>query len=66
MNKEMELLSLTEAAEKLGLSRKRVFDFIKENRLPAHKIGKTYAILESDLQLVSNRKTGRPKKEKKD
>lgn len=54
------LISMTEAAEKLGISRKRVFDFIKAERLPAQKIGKTYVIREVDLELVRERKTGRP------
>ncbi len=55
---------MTEAAERLGLSRKRVFDFIKDGRLPAQKIGTTYAIRENDLELVKERKTGRPPKVK--
>jgi excisionase family DNA binding protein len=61
MNEPLEnLISMTEAAEKLGISRKRVFDFIKTERLPAQKIGKTYVIREADLELVRERKTGRP------
>lgn len=61
--KEENLISLTEAAEKLGLTRKRVFDFIKDERLPAQKIGTTYVIRESDLDLIKDRKPGRPPKD---
>lgn len=64
MNKESNLLSVIEAAEKLGVSRIRVNQFINEGRLPAQKIGRSYVILESDLQLVENRQTGRPPKAK--
>lgn len=54
------LISVTQAAEKLGLSRKRVFEFIRAERLPAVKVGAAYVIKESDLQLVGQRATGRP------
>ena len=64
MNKETKLLSVIEAAEKLGVSRIRVNQFIDEGRLPAQKVGRSYVILESDLELVKDRKTGRPPKVK--
>jgi excisionase family DNA binding protein len=64
MSKETKLLSVIEAAEKLGVSRWRVNQFIDEGRLPAKKVGRSYVILESDLQLVENRQTGRPPKDK--
>ncbi len=64
MSKETKLLSVIEAAEKLGVSRWRVNQFIDEGRLPAKKVGRSYVILESDLQLVENRQTGRPPKAK--
>jgi len=64
MNKETKLLSVIEAAEKLGVSRWRVNQFIDDGRLPAKKVGRSYVILESDLQLVENRQTGRPPKNK--
>ncbi len=64
MNIEPKLLSVIEAAEKLGVSRIRVNQFIEEGRLPAQKVGRSYVILESDLQLVENRQTGRPPKDK--
>ena len=64
MSKEIKLLSVIEAAEKLGVSRWRVNQFINEGRLPAKKVGRSYVILESDLELVENRQTGRPPKDK--
>lgn len=51
-----------EAAEKLGVSRWRVNQFINEGRLPAQKIGRSYIIKETDLNLVRKRKIGRPSK----
>lgn len=64
-NKEANLLSVLEAAEKLGVSRWRVNQFINEGRLPAQKIGRSYVIKEGDLELVRKRKVGRPLKEDK-
>lgn len=64
MSKETKLLSVIEAAEKLGVSRIRVNQLIDNGRLPAQKIGRSYVILESDLQLVKDRPTGRPPKAK--
>lgn len=66
MNKEIKLLSVAEAAQRLGVTRARVNQFISENRLPAQRIGRSFAIREEDLSLVENRKTGRPPKEKRD
>jgi excisionase family DNA binding protein len=56
------LLSVSEVAERLGVIRQRVFQFIQSGRLPALMIGSQYVIKESDLSLVADRKTGRPKK----
>lgn len=62
MSKEIKLLSVAEVAEKLGVTRARVNQFISENRLPAQRIGRSFVIREEDLSLVENRKTGRPLK----
>jgi len=58
-----KLLSTTQAAERLGLSVPRIQTFIWEGRLPAVKVGRSYAIDEDDLKLVEGRKTGRPPQE---
>lgn len=65
MNNEVKLLSVAEAAERLGVTRARVNQFINEKRLPAQRIGRSFAIREEDLSLVENRQTGRPPKVKK-
>ncbi len=59
------LLSVTETAKRLGVIRQRVFQLIKSGKLPAVMIGSQYVIKESDLELVKDRKTGRPPKDKK-
>ena len=59
------LISTKEAAEKLGLSLRRVQALITVGRLPAQKIGNSYVVKEKDLELVMVRKPGRPPKESK-
>ena len=58
----MKLLTTKEAAEQLGISVRRIQELIKKGRLPADKFGRALVIRESDLQLVEERKVGRPKK----
>lgn len=57
-------LTTQEAAERLGISPIRVRQLITDGRLPARKFGRDYMIDESDLQLVEDRKPGRPPKAK--
>lgn len=57
-------LTTREAAEKLGVTVGRVQQFVAEGRLPSVKIGRDRFVLESDLALVAERKTGRPPKSK--
>ncbi len=56
------LISVTEAAKRLGVIRQRVFQLIKAGKLPAKMVGSQYIIQESDLELVKDRQTGRPPK----
>lgn len=58
-----KLLSVKGCAEVLGVNRQRVQTLISQGRLPAQKIGNSYVIKESDLELVKHRKPGRPKKQ---
>ncbi len=58
----MSLISTKEASEKLGVSVLRVQQLIWAKRLPARRIGRDYVIDETDLQLVKERKNGRPAK----
>lgn len=61
---EIKLISVAEAAKILGVTRGRVNQFITDKRLPAQRIGRSFAIREEDLQLIQNRRTGRPPKVK--
>ncbi len=58
----MKLLSAKEAAEKLGVSDRRVRALITTGKLPATRVGNSYVIQESDLKTVAERVNGRPKK----
>lgn len=60
----MKLISSAEAAKKLGVHITRVQVLIREGRLPAMLVGRTYVIQERDLKLVKDRKPGRPKNAK--
>jgi len=59
------LISSKEAAERLGLSLRRVQALITDGRLPAQKIGNSYVVNEKDLELVKERTPGRPKNSQK-
>ncbi len=56
------MLTTEEAATHLGVTTARVRQMIIAGRLPAQRFGRSHMILESDLQLVENRKAGRPPK----
>lgn len=58
----MKLLTTSEVAERLGVTMKRVQAMIRDERLPAEKMGRDYVIREEDLKLVADRKPGRPPK----
>ncbi len=60
----MKLLPTKDVAKALGLSVQRIHALINSGRLPAQKIGRDYLINEKDLELVRERKAGRPKKDK--
>ena len=64
MPRMSKLLSTTQAAERLGVTVPRVQTLIWEGRLPAQRVGRSYAIAEDDLRLVADRKPGRPPKAK--
>ncbi|MBA4121481.1 MAG: helix-turn-helix domain-containing protein [Acidobacteria bacterium] len=64
-NKKGKLLSVKDAAAALDLSEQRIKQLIYEGRLWAEKIGNQWIIVESDLEAVRDRQTGRPAKEKK-
>lgn len=61
----MNLLTTKEVAGLLGVSVRRVHALIEAGRLPAQKYGRDYLINENDVNLVIERKPGRPRKESK-
>ncbi len=60
------LISTKEAAAKLHISVRRVQALIAAGRLPAEKIGNSFAIRESDLNALNGRKNGRPARNRTD
>jgi len=59
------LIGTKEAAEKLGVSLRRVQQLIELGTLPAKRIGRDYLIQEKDLGMVTiHGKPGRPPKNK--
>ncbi len=60
----MKLMNTAEAAEKLGVSVRRVRQLIAEGKISAHNLGRDYAIEESALAEVKTYgKAGRPSKD---
>lgn len=61
-----KLLSVAEAAARLGLHRTRINQLINSGALPASRIGRAYVIREVDLELVKERPSpGPPPKSEK-
>jgi len=60
----MAAIGTTEAAERLGISPRRVAGLIEQGVLKAAKVGKTWIIEESEIMRFSKitRKPGRPRK----
>lgn len=58
-----ELLTTSQAAQKLGVSAGRVRQMVVDGRLPVVRLGRDNLIRSADLALVKNRKTGRPPKD---
>jgi excisionase family DNA binding protein len=55
-------LTIKQAAKLLGVHYSRVLYFIQAKRLPAERFGYQWLIKPKDLERVSSRKNGRPKK----
>ncbi len=58
----MAILTSAQAAERLGVSVRRIQQLVKDGRLPADLFGGSLMIKEEDLKLVEDRKVGRPPK----
>jgi len=57
----VKLLTTKDAARRLGVSDARVRALILAGRLPAEKFGRAHLIREQDLELVRDRRPGRPR-----
>ena len=57
-----KLLTVTDVAGKLGVSRSRVLALIRVGRLPAERLGVQFFIRPADVALVRHRRPGRPRK----
>jgi excisionase family DNA binding protein len=58
----MTMITTATAAQRLGISPRRVRVLIDTGRLPAARIGRDHLIREQDLALVAVRRPGRPKR----
>lgn len=58
-----KLLTTNQAAQELKVTSIRVRAMIRDGKLKAEKMGRDYLIKESDLELVKDRKPGRPAKD---
>ena len=61
----MNLISATEAAERLNVTPTRIRAMISSGRLKATKVGNMWVINPKDLDAVKDRKVGRPRKARK-
>lgn len=61
--REASMLTTNEVAERLNVSQRRVRALIETGRLPSQQYGRDHLIKESDLKLVADRPTGRPRKQ---
>jgi excisionase family DNA binding protein len=59
-----KLLTTNQAAKELKVTSIRVRAMIRDGKLKAEKMGRDYLIKESDIELVKDRKPGRPPKKK--
>lgn len=56
------LLSVAQVAARLGVGRRRVVDLIREGRVPAEKVGRSYVVRADDLAGYAPRPAGAPRK----
>ena len=58
-----EYISTSDAARELGITRQRVLQLIKHDRLKAERFANIYMIRRADLTAVEDRQPGRPPKQ---
>jgi excisionase family DNA binding protein len=55
------VMTVKEAAKKLGISERMVHTYVQDGRLPAHKLGNITAIKKEDFLAFQRAKKGRPR-----
>ncbi|GHO94540.1 hypothetical protein KSF_045880 [Reticulibacter mediterranei] len=55
-------VSVREAAEIINVSESRLYEFIREKRLPRYKVGNTLVLAQADLEAFKRNPTGRLRK----
>lgn len=55
-----DFLSVTQAAQVLGVTRQRVHDLIKNGQIVARKLGRFYYIEATEIERYKDRPTGKP------
>lgn len=55
-----KLLSVSEVATELGITRQRVHDLIKNGQIVAHKLGRFYYIEDVEIQRYKDKPVGKP------
>lgn len=64
-NIDPELLSVSQTAKLLDVTRQRVHDLIKNGQIVAHKFGNYYYIDVTELERYKNQPTGKPYRPRK-
>jgi len=59
-NDSSELLSVTQTAKLLDVTRQRVHDLIKNGQIVARKLGRYYYVEATELEKYKNRPAGKP------
>jgi excisionase family DNA binding protein len=55
-----DVITTTAAAERLGVTRRRVLQYIAEGRIRAHKMGRDYMVELASVEEFRPRPTGNP------
>jgi len=56
----LNLLSVTQVAQLLGVTRQRVHDLIKNNQIIAYQLGRYYYVETTELERYRNQPIGKP------
>ncbi len=56
----IKVLSVSEVARELGITRQRVHDLIKNGQIIAHKLGRFYYVEQAEIQRYKDQPVGKP------